>query len=40
MAPSSFHGLRPIAVLGGVAAVALLPVSASASQTVVGGKTY
>jgi hypothetical protein len=32
--------LRPIAVLGGVAAMALLPVSASAFQTVVGGKTY
>jgi hypothetical protein len=32
--------LRPLALLGGVAAVALLPVSASAFQAVVGGKTY
>jgi hypothetical protein len=32
--------LRAIAVLGGVAAMALLPVSASAFQAVVGGKTY
>jgi hypothetical protein len=31
---------RPLAVLGGVAAVALMPVSASAFQAVVGGRTY
>jgi hypothetical protein len=40
MTLSSLERLRPIAVLGGVAAVALLPVSASAFQAVVGGKTY
>lgn len=42
VALSSLHRLRPrpIAVLGGVALAVLLPVSASAFQTVVGGKTY
>lgn len=41
MALFSLQSLRPIVVLGGVAAVVLLPVSASALQTVVvGGKTY
>jgi len=32
--------LRSIAVLGGVVAVALLPVSASAFQVVMAGQTY
>lgn len=41
MALFSVQSLRPIVVLGGVAVVVLLPVSASALQTVVvGGKTY